>query len=247
MSDFRLDASQIRRLFASFVRMGALSAVNATSSTTITTPLTTVLSSAGDFGVSVPVQPTVYNSTTFTPGVITTGANNRCEIYDSTSKQKIIDANGNELYARITQSGGAYTLSYFSLVTGTETAYTWTATTTIDVELPYNFDLYTFPYDGLIGIKERNISDDPAASGTGKPFAERLTIATDNTVPSLTKVPVGSAGAVMFLVNGQSFIDDSGSPFAVNYTSKAVTYSATNAAFTLKAGWIVYARYFSYQ
>ena len=83
---------------------------------------------------NVPVQ--VGSSTAL--GFITTGANNKALVLNSTNKSAIEDGAGNEVYARLTEAAGVYTLSYYSLVAGIETAYSLPATT-IDFYVNYSY------------------------------------------------------------------------------------------------------------
>jgi hypothetical protein len=94
---------------------------------------------------------------------VTSGAN-RVLIYDSTTNNKLIDTNGNEVYGRITESGGVYTLSYFVEVAGVETAFTMTAGT-IDFLFPYRFTFTQFPSDAPIRVQSSFVGEDPVASG----------------------------------------------------------------------------------
>jgi hypothetical protein len=66
------------------------------------------------------------NSTT--PGVSTTSPNNKVNLFyisGVNGGQDIVDANGNLVYGRVTFSAGTWTLSYYSLVSSTETAYSF--------------------------------------------------------------------------------------------------------------------------
>lgn len=200
----RLQSKQIEKLLQGFVRISGLSAVNATSSTVITTPLTTVLGTAGQGGVAVPLQV----ATTTTEGVITSGQNNRAEIYDAVTKDKIFNQvgpnSGEEVYARVTEAAGVYTAEYYYLANGTgiETAFSFPATTSIDVELIYQFTFEHTPSDFATAVKYRNVADD--AKSAGFTYQEALTVTAVNTVSSLSFSPVDPA-QVRLTVNGQTF------------------------------------------
>ena len=200
----RIQSKQIEQLLQGFVRISGLSAVGATLSTVITTPLTTLLGSAGRNGIAVPLQV----ATTTTEGVITSGQNNRAEIYDAVTKEKIFNqvgaTSGEEVYARITEAAGVYTAEYYYLANGTgvETAFTFPATQSIDVELIYQFTFEHLPADFATSIKYRNVADD--AKSSGFTYQEALTVTAPNTVSSLSFSPVDPA-QVRLTVNGQTF------------------------------------------
>jgi hypothetical protein len=223
-----LAAKQIRKTLAAPIRLSGVSVTG--DSATITSQVTTALSSAGDGGVSVPLQVSVSNGL----GVVATAPSNRCEIYDATSKGKIVSATNEEVYGRVTEAGGVYTLSFFTLESGTETDYSFPSAADIDVEFNYRFDFARLPTDALIAIGTRNISQDPATAIGQKTFREQLTVTATNAVSDLTKTPV-NATAIELIVNGQEVDSFGGSnaAFTVNLSTKAVSWSATNAGFNL--------------
>lgn len=219
--------SQIEQLLYAYVRVNGFTASG--TSTNVTTAITTALSTAGKGGVAVPLQ--VASASVV--GVITTGSDNRVEIYDATTKQKISD-DSNEIYGRITESSGVYTLSYYALVTGVETAVT--VAQDIDFEFIYNFDFGRLPQNALVAVKARNVSDDPS-SGSGSPFDEVLTVTALNTVSDLTKTPTGS---VKLFANGQM---TSSLTNAFTVVGKVITWNATNAKYALLTTFEVIASY----
>jgi hypothetical protein len=233
----KIKAKQIERVIAAPVRVGGLSVAGSTSSTTVTTPITTALSTVAD-GSSVPLQVSSGNG----PGVITTGANNRIEIYNATTKDKILAANGEEVYGRLTEAGAVYTLSYFTLPnSGTETAYTFTVATSIDFEFSYRFNLHQLPTDAIIGMRTRNVSDDPASGNSGGgPFGESLAITATNTITALTKTPV-AASTVEVIINGQS--QRPGIDFTVS--GKSINWVPAAAEFDLATNDAAYVHYFT--
>ena len=218
----RLQAKQIEKLLASFVRIDGV-ATGAANTTVITAPLTTVLGTAGQGGVAVPLQ--VATSTT--PGVLTSGTYNRVEIYNALTKEKLFresdgsGGGGEELYARVSETTGVYNVDYYYIdaTTGVETAYTFAATQNIDVEIPYKFTFATLPETFAIGVKSRNVADD--AKSNGYTHSEKLTVTAINTVSNLSFAPVDAA-KVELIVNGQNF-------FAVEHfsvTGLAISFSA---------------------
>ena len=230
---------QIKKTLAALIRISAFSASG--TSTVVTTPLTSALATAGDGSVSVPLQVSASNGL----GVATTGTSNRIEIYDATSKQKIASA-GNEVYGRLTEATGIYTLSYYTLpLSGVETAYTFAASTPIDFEFVYRFDFSRFPVDGIVGITTRNVSQDAAGAGGGlvqTVFSEQLTVTAINTTSNLTKNPV-NATTLWLEVNGQVIDSFGGGSAQFTVATKIVTWSAVNAGFPLETTDRVIARY----
>jgi hypothetical protein len=233
----KIQAKQVARVMAAPIRVNGLSVATTTSATVVTTAITTALTTASD-GSAVPLQISSSNGS----GVITTGANNRIEIYNSTSKDKILAANGEEVYGRLTESGAVYTLSYFTLPnTGTETAYTFPAAATIDFEFAYRFELHQIPTDAIIAMNARNINNDAAGGlGGATPFGETVAITATNTIAVLTKTPV-SASTLEFVVNGQT--KRPGLDFTL--AGKTITWVPATALFDLATTDLCYANYFT--
>lgn len=238
----KFDASQIEKFLAGYVRASALSANG--GSTVVTSALTTVLGTAGDAGVAVPLQ----EATTTLMGVITTGGNNRVEIYLSSTKQKITK-DGGEVYGRITYAGGAYTLTYYYLNAGSETAYSFAGATNIDFEFIYKFAFDYAPYDIIVGSKARNVNEEGAS--IGRVFTEKLNVSALNT---FTDVGGGANLAftpdqnynVALIVNGKhESTQDAPVPFTVS--GKTITWSAANAGYPVKTTFSVIAKYTTLQ
>lgn len=59
-----------------------------------------------------------------TLGVITSAPNNRCEIRTASTGLEVNDTQGQKVYARITESVGVWTLSFYTNEAGSETAHT---------------------------------------------------------------------------------------------------------------------------
>jgi hypothetical protein len=227
-------------IFAAFVRIAGFAANGA--STAVTTAITTALSTAGEGGVSVPLQ---VSASSGAVGVIASGANNRVEIYNATSKEKIKSAGGDEVYGRLTEAGGVYTLTYYTLpASGTEAGYTFGSSTNIDFEIAYRFDFARLPGDAIIGVTTRNVDQD--VPGQGRPFAEKLTVTATNTVNSPTKIPL-NAETFELVVNGVSVdtFDGSSAAFSINLSTRAITWDAGDAGYSLETSDRVIARYFT--
>jgi hypothetical protein len=102
------------RLHGFFVQGVDLSASVSGTSTTVTTEMSGKIPSSG----------------TTVKGVVVTTVYNRVVIRNF-SDDEILDGSGNEVYGRITESAGTWTLSYYSLVSGTETAYSFSASSDV--------------------------------------------------------------------------------------------------------------------
>lgn len=199
-----LQSKQIKKIFAGRVRVAGFT-TTATSSDTVTTDLTTALTTAGFNGGSVALTPSTGETTA---GVITTGANNTALIFDATTGLPLDDGSGNEVYGRITEAAGVYTLSYYSLVAGVETAYSFSAPTDIDFEFSYRYEFKDLPTDAIITTKARNINDDIPGT-TGTLIIIILTIPGLNTIGNIGQTGI-DLNTVNFFVNGQAIKNGQG-------------------------------------
>lgn len=229
-----VQPKQIDKVLACPVCLTGFTTTVATSDT-VTTVLGTALSSAAVGGGSVPL---VVSPNDTTPGVITTAPNNRVEIWDDTTKLKIEDGAGNEVYGRITEAAGVYTLSYYSLVAGAETAFTFDGR---DIEFCFNYR-FTFKDisgDCILYSPSRNVNDDPTVNKQGICYGECLTVTALNTLSDLTYNP--SAFPCFHLtVNGVAYCVGAGGPASI--TGKVVTWNPTDL-FDLEVGDCVCIKY----
>jgi hypothetical protein len=222
-----IQSKQVSKVLGGWLSISAFAATAATSNT-VTTPLTTAASTAGNDGAggttSVPVQISTASNVV---GFLTTGANNKVEIWSSTTKKKLADSLGNEVYGRLTEAAGVYTLSYYTLVAGTETAFTMTAGN-IDADFPYRYSFLNYPADQAIGYGlTRNVSQDSGALGA---TIETLTPTALNTLPALSATP--KSGSILKLyVNGQMV--DSAAGSGLTYSGTAVTWTAATVGFSV--------------
>jgi len=215
-----IKSKQIEKLVSSWIRVSGFTASG--TSGVVTTVITTALSTAGDGGVSVPLQDASLTQV----GVVVSG-NNRVEIYDSTTKQKIKDTNGNEVYGRITSASNVYTLTYYVLVNGTETSYSFESTS-IDFEFVYRFDFERLPQDFAVAVSTRNVAQDPT-NARGVPIIESITVTGTNTINNLTKRPLYGVA----LIINQTYVSSAESPAFFTVSGKAITWSASNAGYSL--------------
>jgi hypothetical protein len=121
---------------------------------------------------------------------------------------------------------GVVTLTYYYLVGGVETSYTFPSATTIDFEFNYRFEFKDLPTDAIIAIKQRNVQDDVANTG-GKLKVEKLTVSSLNTISALSVTPVAGKN-VRLLVNGYPVDSISTSP-AFTVVGTAITWNSSNA------------------
>ena len=199
----------------------------------ITTALTSALATAGYGGTAVTLQKsTAYN----VDGVIATAPLNRVTI--RVGGGEVQDADGLEIYARITESTGTYTLTYYVNDAGTETAHSFGGATSIDVFIPYRFTFGSYPTDTTIAVPGFDAAPNPAAITVPTAYSEELTAGT-NTVTDLTYTPTG---AVTLVVDGVVF-SSVASPAPFTVSGKAITWSATNAKVSLDSNDTVVANY----
>lgn len=219
-----ISAKQVAKFLQAWVGLSGFSTAGG-SSDTITTALTTALSTAGNGSVSVPLQ--VGSSAQM--GVNTAAGFNTTPIFVAGTKDAYLDANGQEVYGKITSAGSVWTLSYFSLVAGTETAFTMPASASIEFEVPYVFSFDLLPFTAITALVNRHVAPDP--SGTGQRFqADALTVTAANALSALSRTYAGPYA--MLCVNGIAYLNvGANPPFAVSGT--AVTWSAANAGFAL--------------
>lgn len=223
-----IKAKQIKRMFVTYIRANGVSAAG--TSATVTTAITTAASTAGDLGTAVPVQVAVYNSGTQSEGFVTSGGDNRVQVYDSTTKGKIEDGQGGEVYGELS---GTYTVSFFK---GDGTAHTLTAT--VDLEVPYLFEFHKLPKGALISIQARNVDDD-ADAGDGRLVMEVRTPTATDTLPNLTKTPVAST--LRLVVNGQTI--DCLSSSGLTHVAKVMTWASATSGYILETSDRVVALY----
>lgn len=230
---FKQDVQTIHKPEASFVRIENV-AVAAGNSIDVTAEITTALGTAGRNGTAVPVQPSANIDT---EGVIVNAPYNATLMFDSVSKEVTKNqGTGNERYAKLTEAGGVFTISFFSRdAAGAEQPDSAPASN-YDFEFPYLFQAHNAPAYAGISVTSRNVSQDP--DGGGATAAERLTIVTDNVIPD-------AAGPVN--LNGAAWLDWRGFQLSANLAGDAVTIDAAGAitydsaatGMTISAGEIV--------
>jgi hypothetical protein len=236
-----LQRKQIEWVNAGWVAVSTFSATG--GSGVVTSALTTALATAGRGATGVPLQPSVSEGL----GVITVVPNNRVEIYDATLKTKLVDGNDNEVYGRITESGGAYTLTYYVLDGGTEVGHSIASAIDIDFFFPYRFTADKYPVDASISLGLKTVYQDaiPAAGASSvlPEVNEVIAVTAQDTLASLASLPVTNS-AMRLSINGQIFSSVESSP-AFTRSGQALTWSAANAGFSLDTTDSVIAYYFA--
>lgn len=231
-------AAQILKILAGYVRTEGITANG--SSVDITSDITTTLATAGFEGNPVAVTP---SPDVASPGIIVTPGFNRIEIYDNTTKEKFTELS-NEVYGRLTEAAGVYTLSFFYLDGGSETVYAFTAPTDIDIEFGYRFKLGDLPTDIFIGLTVRNVQQDAGGGGGSTNIkAELLNVTGTNNIADLSFTPDPLSNVTLF-VNG---IEESqvGATPSFTTSGKQIIWNSSNAGYDVETTDRVVAKYTS--
>lgn len=233
-----VQPKQIFKIIACEVRANAFTTTVSTTDI-VTTEITTVLGSAGQGGSSVPVQVSPNDNS---QGIITTGVNNRVEIWDNTTCLKLQDGDGNEVYGRITEAAGVYTLSYYSKVSGVETAFQMDGRD-IDFTINYRFTFEKFPGDCNLSISSRNVNDDPLGGLNGRCVCEEIAVTAQNDLDDLTYTP-SDAGCVKWSVNHLSYCNGGSGPFST--VGKVASWNPATGQYNLETTDCVCVCYFTH-
>ena len=235
-----IRTKQISWVIGATVRVGNYGATGVDDD--VSTVISTALSTAGKGGVGVPVQVSANDDGV---GIITAASTNLVQIQRTGSGLKITDAGNNEVYGRLTEAGGVYTLRYFTLADGTETPFNFAASTPIDFDFSYRFDFARLPGDFAIAIPTRVISNDPRGAAAGsQTYSELLTVTALNTLSALTRTP-NVAANLFLIINTAIYSTFGGATAAFSVAGKTITWSAANARFNLETTDRVIATYTS--
>lgn len=216
------------------IRSGWLGTVNynypAAASSDVTANITALLASAGDGGTALPVQ---VSTGITVPGVITTAPNNVVQVRLNTTKQVITTPANNEVYGRMTEAAGTYTIALYSLIAGVETAYTPASPIALDYYFAYRFTSAQFPTDNNVSVPIIFLYNDPSAVISQQATKrENLTVTGTNVINPLTITPDFTAN-VFLTVNGQTFDTLGGAGASFTVAGTAIIWSAVNAGFSL--------------
>lgn len=136
------EAKQIDKITEQYIKIPAFTANG--SSDDITSALTSVLTTAGAGGISVPLQ---IGSTT-SEGVNTSAIVN---ILKNSSNRNVLDTGSSIVYGKLTVTSGVYTLTYFSTnaYDDTEGTHSFPTSTTIDIYIKYFFTFGALPNNSV--------------------------------------------------------------------------------------------------
>ena len=203
-------------------RMGVVNFAGVGASNVVTAEIT---SAASADGVSVLASSGVKASPGFsvTPGV------NKSLLFDASSKEAIVDDSGNEVFGRLTQAAGIYTLSYFSIIAGVETSYVLPATP-IDFYVSYNYLAKDFPYDANIRVTAVQVGEDPSGK-TGRTIRnEKVTVTATNTLADIARTPL--INSISLYVRGKSETEGASESFTIS--GKTITWIPAQAEYDLE-------------
>lgn len=121
-------------------------------------------------------------------GIVTTTPNNKVQIRASATQQPFeATPGGPDVYGRITEAGGAYTLSYFYDDNGVETAFTMPTDVGIDILYPESVDFSDLPFnaivngvsfvDGLPAAHQHTLAEIPELSVSSTDITDLATLA----------------------------------------------------------------------
>ena len=198
----------------------------------MTAALTAAAAIGGKSGDGVPVQ---ISAGPERVGFVTTG-NNTSLLRNCLTGDPLVDVSGNEVYGRLTEAAGVYTLEFYYL----DDAGTEVAATVDETDLCFCVP-YIYPFHEWNPLKEAAFADD--ASGGGCTVCEQLTVTADNTLSTISGIPL-TAGSVQVFVNGVHIFPPA---FAVSgANNQTVTLDPTVLGYdVLAAGYCVHACYCS--
>lgn len=128
--------------------------VSGASTTAFDTALKALVLDNGSF-----TDATGAGNTTTNGIILNTTKAHKLPIRNASTNDVFEDGNGNEVYARLTQNAGNYVVSFYSDVNGTETAYTFSVATSIDLAYVWaSMDFMKLP--ALAGVSESEFFGD---------------------------------------------------------------------------------------
>ena len=224
----QLQAKQINKVISAPIKIVGISVLGGVNFTLVTSAITSVLATAGNGGVTVPAQ---IAADQYSVGIVTTSPNNKSEIFDNVLKTPIVDLNGNEVYGRIVASGSDFNLNYYSLISGTETAYVTQSAYTLDFDFVYRFDFNTLPADFAVASITRNVNLDPKGQNS-TPIVEAVAVLGTNSLSTLANIPVSPTKTIL-VVNGHEEYYLGASP-SFTISGATITWNASNAGYSVE-------------
>ena len=226
-----LQPKQIQKLLASWMGVAGFTLdADSSGADVVTADITGAAATAGNGNTAVPVQVATTGN-----GFLTAAPDNKVVI-KGVDGGGIESPDGTEVYGRLTEAAGVYTVTYFYMnAAGTETAYTAFAGETAELFVPYQFTFADLPNSALIKL---GFADANSTSTAQLNAQALLTPTATDTIPNL---PTAAAGAVNYYVNGK--MEDEQAGGAVSRTGQAVTWSAVNAGYNVETTDRVIAHY----
>lgn len=233
----RIRKEQIERVLTGFVTVTGVS-VNGVS-VVATSNITTALTTAGFAGGAVPLTNSSGESV---EGLIISGASfNKVSVF-LTSSKKPIYYSGEKVYGRLTHSAGVYTISLYYNNAGVQTAYNTGGAVSLDFLVNYRFSFKNVPADFIISqLQQYPYVDFNSTTNQGRVVEEKLNVTAPNTISSLTYVPTVGTKVTLY-VNGKAEINTGGTP-PFSMSGNVITWSATNAEYTVATTFTVMAKY----
>lgn len=223
-------AKTIHRPFITFVGLEGLNMPAPDGQLIIDAAVTTALASAGRNGTAVPVQASLNIDA---PGLVTSLGENRVLIYDNATRRVVENAQGQELFGRLSLNPGdgpQYNVEFLYLTDeGVEQDIDLPAGD-YDFLVPYRFTFATLPDDAMIRVKSKRISDDPEGLG-GREVMEIVTINATNDLGDLTFTPI-LGSFVWGHVDGHTVDSLAGGAFSL--AGKAMTWNQAVANFDIE-------------
>lgn len=170
-------------------------------------------------------------------GLICSGGSNKVYMKEPNG-DFITDAQGNRVYARLIQNGAAYELEFFSHDGTSENVFTFAASTSVDIVIPYRFPFSQFPVDALLLVKEFGVGDNATTTDVYG-VSEVLTVVTQNTLPDLAQTP---SGPVTLIVENLTYHELLGH---ISRTGQILSWNpaAAGTGFNIEPGYEVVALY----
>ena len=218
---------------------------NATSITLTTAALQGVLSNAastsyGGSGAVIALQEAVLTQGSEAEGIATGSANNVIRIF-TPAGGRLKDADGDEVYGRITKVGNSWVVTLHGTDNGSETNYTNGATAVAGLTLL----IPVFAHASKMGpaaeaLADHFVESNLNLSSGGSLYQEVLTITADDTLPALTKAT--PTNFVNLIITHLVYSSVDTNPI-LSYSGKTLTFNSANYPGTLKAGTLVVAQY----
>lgn len=213
----KLKSKQVDKFLSAFLGLSGVTVTSA-SSVNVTSALTTLLASAGDQGIAVPLQ----QASSSQQGLITSGTTNKVEVWD-TDNDRIVVA-GNEVFGRLSFSTPNYLVSFYTEDNGVETLVP--INQAVILAIPYRFSFESYPQDSSLIWRSLDLDGDKGAGNLGVEVDEVLTVTGNNTFAALAHSAI-QTGTARMTVNGQTLYH--GTHFTITGTAIAISGGQSTA------------------